>query len=662
MFKNLKLSTKITAGFGIVTLFLVIVGITGYISLNNVIDQVNAIERQVSIVEKTNTALSNAQNAQAGALRYDIYREDKYNKIRKENADAAVVAAKEAQDTIRSPERKAMLGQVITSMQEYQDTCEEQNTLRAKRNEAAKVRATAGATLLESIKEVIASSQKSMEEKKQDVEGMAVTNWNLVQQTMQFQRLRNSYNRLSICAYQYQAAISPAEEEVCMQKWLAEIDSFKKMLDTLQGEVTDADCLKKIETAQKTLATYQQQVQAYQQANSDLRELQLTRQQPAAKAVMNEAFAAQEGVYKRIKEVEAGAQSTANWANSLIVAVGFVALVLSAVIAFFLIRSITKPIIRIASMLTLGAEQTTSAAGQVSSASQSLAQGASEQAASLEETTASMEEMASMTNQNADNASQAKKLAEVAWSSAEKGTDAMGRMSDAIDDIKRSSDETAKIIKTIDEIAFQTNLLALNAAVEAARAGEAGKGFAVVAEEVRNLAQRSAEAARSTSDMIADSVKNADNGVAISREVAEALGEIAEGSRKVNDLVGEIAAASNEQSQGIDQINKAVSQMDQVTQANAASAEESASAAEELSAQAEELSSIVEELQAIICRKPNCGEVQAEREVHRPRKVSSSRVASTSIRKQKCKPEQEPEYQDAEELITLGSDMELAHF
>jgi methyl-accepting chemotaxis protein len=173
-------------------------------------------------------------------------------------------------------------------------------------------------------------------------------------------------------------------------------------------------------------------------------------------------------------------------------------------------------------------------------------------------------------------------------------------MSTAIEDIKKSSDETAKIIKTIDEIAFQTNLLALNAAVEAARAGEAGKGFAVVAEEVRNLAQRSAEAARNTAEMIEGSVKNADNGVAISGEVATLLDEISGNNSKVNDLVGEISAASNEQAQGIDQINTAVGQMDQVTQSNAANAEESASASEELSAQAEQLSGMVDQLQTMV--------------------------------------------------------------
>ncbi len=258
--------------------------------------------------------------------------------------------------------------------------------------------------------------------------------------------------------------------------------------------------------------------------------------------------------------------------------------------------AIVRPINRIIAGLTDGAEQVASASGQVSSASQSLAEGATEQAAGLEETSSSLEEMSSMTKQNADNAQQANTLASETRKAANDGSEAMGRMSTAIRDIQKSSDETAKIIKVIDEIAFQTNLLALNAAVEAARAGEAGKGFAVVAEEVRNLAMRSAEAAKNTANMIEESVKNAKNGVDIANEVGKVLEEIVQSIGKTTDLVGEIAAASSEQAQGIDQVNTAVAQMDKVTQQNAANAEESASASEELSAQAEQMTQIVQEL------------------------------------------------------------------
>ncbi|MBW8015100.1 MAG: hypothetical protein FVQ82_02865, partial [Planctomycetes bacterium] len=297
------------------------------------------------------------------------------------------------------------------------------------------------------------------------------------------------------------------------------------------------------------------------------------------------------------KEDGENARATAIWS---IITIVISSVILGLGIGIFLTRSITKVLNRIVSSLTEGSEQVTSAAGQVSSASQSLAEGATEQAAGLEETSSSLEEMASMTKQNADNAQQASTLAADARKAADSGNESMGRMNTAIQDIQKSSDETAKIIKVIDEIAFQTNLLALNAAVEAARAGEAGKGFAVVAEEVRNLAMRSAEAAKDTSGMIEESVKNANNGVEIATEVSKVLEDIVEGIGKTTDLVGEIAAASQEQSQGIDQVNTAVNQMDKVTQANAANAEESASASEELSAQAEQMNSIVEELSALV--------------------------------------------------------------
>lgn len=239
------------------------------------------------------------------------------------------------------------------------------------------------------------------------------------------------------------------------------------------------------------------------------------------------------------------------------------------------------------------ADQLASASVHISDGSQSLAQGAAEQASSLQEVSSSLQEMASMTRQSAANARQARGLSESTRNSAANGAESMHRLSTAMDRIKSSADATAKIVKTIDEIAFQTNLLALNAAVEAARAGEAGKGFAVVAEEVRNLAMRSAEAAKNTAQMIEESVKNAEEGVALNQGVLKDFREINEQVNKMSEMMAEVAAASEHQSQGIEQVNVAVAQMNTVTQQNAANSEQSAAAAQELSGQAEEMESMV---------------------------------------------------------------------
>ena len=239
--------------------------------------------------------------------------------------------------------------------------------------------------------------------------------------------------------------------------------------------------------------------------------------------------------------------------------------------------------------------EVSSASNSISDGSQQLAQGSNEQAASLEQISASLEQITSMTNQNSENATSANTLAQEATKIAGVGGETMQRMSESIEKIMASANETSKIVKTIDEIAFQTNLLALNAAVEAARAGDAGKGFAVVAEEVRSLAARSAEAAKTTADLIEDSRKNAESGVKISGEVATSLESIEDQIGKVNSLVAEIAAASKEQASGISEVNDGISQLDSVTQQNAANSEESASAAEQLNAQANMLSGIINE-------------------------------------------------------------------
>jgi methyl-accepting chemotaxis protein len=285
----------------------------------------------------------------------------------------------------------------------------------------------------------------------------------------------------------------------------------------------------------------------------------------------------------------------------------------AVVVILFLAQSIVRPINRLVGELTEAAGQVASGSGEVSGSSQQLAEGAARQAASIEETSSSLEEMSSMTRQNAEHSRQAREMMTAASHLVEDVSRKMAEMVAAIEQATRTSEETGKIIRTIDEIAFQTNLLALNAAVEAARAGEAGAGFAVVAEEVRNLAKRAADAAKNTSSLIESTVKAVKTGNDLTQATRQAFEKNIEITHKVGELVGEISAASSEQAQGIDQIAKAVGDMDKVVQQVAAGSEESASAAEELNAQAEQMEAAVKELIAIIGGKiSRSGRVKTE--------------------------------------------------
>ncbi|MGD9506723.1 MAG: methyl-accepting chemotaxis protein [Syntrophobacteraceae bacterium] len=264
------------------------------------------------------------------------------------------------------------------------------------------------------------------------------------------------------------------------------------------------------------------------------------------------------------------------------------------------IRSITRPINRIIDGLTTSADLVERASNEAAAASETVAEGASQQAAAIEQTSSSLEEMSSMTRQNAENAGQANTLMAEANRIAGEAGMSMQELTHSMKVISEASEETQKIVRTIDEIAFQTNLLALNAAVEAARAGEAGAGFAVVADEVRNLAMRAADAAKNTTSIIGSTVQRVQEGSEIVEEANKSFSEVASIIKKSGNLIGEIAQASQEQAQGITQINRAVVEVDKVTQQNAENAQESASASQVMSDQAGRMKDYVEQLAVLV--------------------------------------------------------------
>jgi methyl-accepting chemotaxis protein len=589
MFKNMKLSMKITIGFGFVIAIAVIISTTNWYFLDK-------IEHTVVVDETAGSGITQLLDVRRQEKNFVMRGFEKYEDDTKNSYEKWEDTCKTLDETLVrldsdnvSKAGRDIVHEAQKGFKEYKDFFSNITKSKQIKDSSFEEWKNLGWAITGSIdtarKEVIAPAvQGAISEQNAG----QLAKWSGIADSLNVDVIQN-FLLLRVTAIYLIVTNKDAQWEGFTKQMAKTKEGLEKWTGLIQG---NGQLEKAVSEISASLAKYENAGNNFYQA--------VLSERQADKGMVAAARSASKSIEDVVASFKNSLKSSVVLANMLSLIMASCGVVIGSMLAFFIARSITKPIKRIVAGLTEGADQVASASGQVSAASQSLAEGATEQAAGLEETSSSLEEMSSMTKQNADNAQQANHLAGDACKAAENGTAAVVKMTAAIDDIQKSSTETAKIIKVIDEIAFQTNLLALNAAVEAARAGEAGKGFAVVAEEVRNLAQRSAEAAKNTSSMIEQSVNKAKAGVEISAEVSKVLGEIATGITKTSDLVNEIAAASQEQAQGVDQINKAVSQMDKVTQQNAAAAEESASASEELNAQASSMKEIVGELVAIV--------------------------------------------------------------
>lgn len=595
MFSKMKLGAKIAYGFGAIIFLAFVLGGIAVVSMMGAEKSARKIDslyvEEVEIVSQLEGFVRNYMFNMRG---YAFSEDKKYldlaakdiGLIKESIAKASKLAEKYPELVILGKNSKALL----EKMTEYENLSGQTVEKIGKLNEIRTQMGTHAENYLSHCYEYL-NNQKSSTAKDIDANAGQERLHERFAKIHEIQDVIDRGNAIRIANLKSQSLRDPE----IVKKALADLDEVGKDIAAMRTTTRLEVNIKHLDSIQAAAEGYKKGIEELLAVSSEMAALTEKRTSIGISAIelANQASTAALDETKKLS----GSSVTKLKAASYVLVIGLISVLgIGIVFAFFIITSITRPISRVIEGLGEGANQVAAAAGQVASGSQSLAEGASEQAASLEETSSALEEMSSMTKCNADNASQADGLMKESENLVRKASSSMTELTKSIGEVADASQQTQKIIKTIDEIAFQTNLLALNAAVEAARAGEAGAGFAVVAEEVRNLALRSADAAKNTAALIEDTVKKVNDGSRLLEQTNQAFDEVRSSASKVASLVSEIAGASDEQAKGIDMVNRAVSEMDKVTQQNAANAEESASASEELSAQAEHMMDYVNQL------------------------------------------------------------------
>ena len=599
MFANLKLGQKIALGFASLIVIAVLLGGLAIWNMKDVSSKSamlsNEYAPEVSIaVDLERQAREVMFNMRGyGFTEDETYYKDALISLTEVNGyiDDALALNKTSKNLVQL---ESQIQNVVAGVNEYKVLVEETKSRFEALDGDRELLDSSAASYMTNCNAFLASQNEKMLQETKSGAGAAALTERLQKITL-INDIIGIGNATRIAAWRSQAERSPQVISDAMPNF----DQMNVMFQNIRKitrQDEDLRALDDITTAANNYKTAMNSLLNNWQAIQDLNE----KRNISANKVLAAAQTTAEAGVENTVTIANDAETALNVASTTMIFGLLAAIVIGIALAYFITRSITGPVNKVIGGLSSGAEQVAAASNQVSSASQQMAEGASEQASSLEESTSSLEEIGSMARQNADNANQAKIMMDEARKIVATVERNMTNLVSATDDIAKTSEETGKIIKTIDDIAFQTNLLALNAAVEAARAGEAGAGFAVVADEVRSLALRAAEAAKNTAGMIENTITAVKNGSQLTSSTQESFRENVEIAGKIGHIVDEIATASNEQAQGIDQMNIAIGQMDKVTQAAAANAEESASASEEMSAQAVELKELVGVLVSIV--------------------------------------------------------------